>query len=362
MYEDKPKDKSRTNISEKDRVLAWQKDVAESTAIEAPHPTSRTPHPGSRRVEREPPRVIVNQIITTPAVFVTRARPESTPKEEISTKAVIGTVLGATAGAVIAYGTYVSSPSFVIRAGSCVWSLSSAMCFMLHVNPLKKDSDCGTCDLAMTKSQTEDSHAKQPTRVGQKILEAPVTYELVQREDENYVREQSRANSQPNHHAIVAPPLPRSHVDGLTPVSNQSHPSTRMVIRNHVEGVTSPQYVTKISIADHGKSRASLATLHDKTTRQSDFKPITDTRSAKDVPLPCSPVTSLAKEGREDSKAGKSSVLPKESVSQFSTRRSEESKRSKHSSSHYSGSGKDHEDWGHRSRTSRKRKEQRRII
>ena len=104
MSGDQPIEKDESRTSDKDRVLAWTKDVAASTAIEAPKPTSQAPHPEARRVEQEPARVVVNQIVTTPAVVVTRVKPES-PKDDISTKAVIGTILGATAGAVVAYGT-----------------------------------------------------------------------------------------------------------------------------------------------------------------------------------------------------------------------------------------------------------------
>ncbi len=106
MYEDKAKKEGGTHISEKDRVLAWTKDVAESTAEEAPYLMSQTRTSEARHVETKPPQVIVNQIVTTPAVIVTRTRPHPAPRDEISTKAVIGTVLGATAGAVVAYGTY----------------------------------------------------------------------------------------------------------------------------------------------------------------------------------------------------------------------------------------------------------------
>lgn len=108
MYRDNPNEKDETYVSENDRVLAWTKDVAKSTAIETPPRTFQAPQPELRYVEQEPPRVTVNQIVTIPPVFVTRTRPESRPKDEISTRAVIGTVLGATAGAVVAYGT--SSP------------------------------------------------------------------------------------------------------------------------------------------------------------------------------------------------------------------------------------------------------------
>ena len=112
MYGDKPNEKHGTYASENDRVLAWTKDVAKSTAIEAPHSMSQAATTEAHYVEREPPRVIVNQIVTTPAVVVTR---ESRPKDEISTKAVIGTLLGATAGAVVAYGTSLPNPCPLLR-------------------------------------------------------------------------------------------------------------------------------------------------------------------------------------------------------------------------------------------------------
>ena len=123
MSEGQPYERDETNTTEKDRILAWSKDVADSTAEEARKPRAQSPHSKPRRleqepaveqpvqvVEQEPPRVIVNQIVRTPAVVVTRIRSEPIPKEEISTKAVIGTVLGATAGAVVAYGTCSRSP------------------------------------------------------------------------------------------------------------------------------------------------------------------------------------------------------------------------------------------------------------
>ena len=113
MHRDKPNEKDETHVSEKDRVLAWTKDVAKKTAIEAPPRMSQVPQPEVHYVEQEPPRVTVNQIVMIPPVIVTRTRPEPRPKDEISTRAVIGTVLGATAGAVVAYGT--SSPKLCSR-------------------------------------------------------------------------------------------------------------------------------------------------------------------------------------------------------------------------------------------------------
>ena len=76
--------------SEESRVLDWQKDVARSTATRArPDPPSTT-------------QIIINNI-TTPDVVVSRPAPQSKQETEISTRAIIGTILGASAGAAVAY-------------------------------------------------------------------------------------------------------------------------------------------------------------------------------------------------------------------------------------------------------------------
>ena len=206
----------------------------------------------------------------------------------------------------------------------------------------------------MTKSQTENTYVEQPKRVTQRIVEAPVTYELIQRDTESHVREDSRANSKLIRQAVETLPLLRPHGDNLLLPSEHPHYSSHSVTRSPAEVVTCPPYVNKISVADSEKSRDSHTSLHDKTARQSDFISITEVKSPKDVPLPRSRVTSLATERREDSQAGKSSVSPKESVSQVSTRRSGRSSEKMHYSSHDLGSGEDHEHRDHESRTSRK--------
>lgn len=80
--------KSKT---EEKRVLNWQKEVAKSNASRAPSDQPST----NRR--------IVNHI-TTPTFTVSRATPQPHhPEGEISTRGIIGTILGAGAGAVVAY-------------------------------------------------------------------------------------------------------------------------------------------------------------------------------------------------------------------------------------------------------------------
>ncbi len=229
-----------------------------------------------------------------------------------------------------------------------------AIYFRLH-GPLEiGHTDWEMCNAAMTKSQTEKSHVEQPERISHKTIEAPISYELVQRDNKSHVRDYPRASSKSSHYAIATQPLPHSQIDNMIPQSEYSHHPSRSVTRSHIEGLANPPYVTKISIASSENSRPSHTSFHERTARQSDLIPITEAKSARDVPLPESRVTSLATEEREGSRADKSTVSPKESVSQAGTRRSGRSRRSNRHSTHSGGTGKDHESEGHRSRESRK--------
>ena len=206
----------------------------------------------------------------------------------------------------------------------------------------------------MTKSQPEAPLVEQQKKVTYRTIEAPVTYELVQPDNDSHVREYSRANIKSSHHAVAAPPLPHSYIENLIPRSEHSHHSSRSVTRSHVDSVTSPPNVTKISELDSEILRDSHASSYGKTARQSDYIPITEVRSAKDVPLPHSRVTGLVTEETQERRAGKSSLSPKESVSQVSTRRSGESVRSKHYGRRSFRGWKDHEHGDHMFRTSKK--------
>ena len=198
----------------------------------------------------------------------------------------------------------------------------------------------------MTKS-TETPLVEQQKRVAYRAMEAPVTYELVQSDTDSHVRKSSRAKETFSRNAIATPPPSRPY---LIPRSEHPHHPSSSITRSHVEGVTSPQNLTKISAADSGNARTLLESCH--AAGRSDFISSTEVKSAKDISLPHSRVTSLATEQREKSKAGKSSSSPKESVSQTSTRRSGDSGGSKKFGGHTTqGSGIYRE---HRSRTSKK--------
>lgn len=206
----------------------------------------------------------------------------------------------------------------------------------------------------MTKGQTEAPLVEQHKRTAYRTIEPPVTYELVPSDTHGHVHESSRAKERLSRHAIAAPPPSRLYVDDLFSPSEHSHHPSRPITRSHAEGVTSPPNLTNISAADSGNARSSLESCHAKTARRSDFTSSTEARSAKDVPVPHSRVTSLATEKSENSKARKSSLFPRESISQVSTRRSGQSGGSKYSGGHSLGSGIHREQRDHSSRTSKR--------
>ena len=226
----------------------------------------------------------------------------------------------------------------------------------LHDITSIEDTDRLLRESAMVKGQNEKLPVvvEQPKRVSHRIIETPVTYEIVRQHNENDVRDHSRVNSKPSHHAIASQLLLPPHIDEVTSLSERSHRSYRLVDQSHVETVANPSNITKVSAAEFRESRVSHAPSREKIAGQSDVITITEARSAKDVPLPESRVTSLVTEGRVIDKADKCSVSPNESVSQASTRRSGRRDRSYYISNQDGGSRKDQDHGGHRSRTSRK--------
>lgn len=283
------------NDQEDQRVLAWQRDVAKSTASEASR-LEVQPTP----VERIPTQIIVNQIVQ-PAVVVTRTRTEEPkPTDEISTRAIVGTILGATAGAVVAY--------------------------------------------AMTKG---DSESHQQSHIQRKItyrtIEAPAAQDLV-RQDVF-----ARNSSLPNSNSVVrTTPIdssPRSRVNTLPPSSEHSRRSSPTVVRSADAGpVIQTNNGTRISVVEPQGSRASHTSSSSKTVRKADLSPqpptVITVKSAKDIPLPASMVSTREK---EELKIDDRSVHPHDSVSQVSSRRDG---KSKHHAGSKAGSDRDH---GHKS-------------
>ena len=276
------------NDQEDQRVLAWQRDVAKSTASGASRlEVQSTP------AERIPTQIIVNQIVQ-PAVVVTRTRiEEPKPTEEISTRAIVGTILGATAGAVVAY--------------------------------------------AMTKGDSEShQHPQIQRKITYRTIEAPVAQDLVR---------QDVLASNAVIRTIPIDSSPRSRVNTLPPSSEHSRRSSPTVVRSADAGpVIQTNNGTRISVVEPQGSRVSHTSSSSKTVRKADLSPqpptVITVKSAKDIPLPASMVSTRE---REELKIDDRSVHPHDSVSQVSSRRDG---KSRHHGGSKAGSDRDH---GHKS-------------
>jgi hypothetical protein len=296
----------RTDIPESRRCLAWQRDVADSMTLGASKPAVQ-----AIPAEAPPPRIIINQTVNTPGVVVARVRTEEQkPSDEINTRAIVGTILGATAGAVVAY--------------------------------------------AMSKGDSESHQQPQSqSKITYRTIEAPpardvVRVETIARSSDHgtYANRGSLANSRPASRALPIESVPRTYVENLVDPSEQSRRSYHTVVRRDDAGpVVQTNGGTRISIGQPQGSRGSHASSN-RTIRQAEMMPLppsvmTQAKSARDIPLPSSHATSLASKVKEDSRLDvESSVHPRDSISQVSTRRSGKPK-IQHSASR-SGSEKGH--------------------
>jgi len=311
--------------SEDEKIREWQKDVVRSiaddssTAPTAPrdHPPARSSPPPAYSNPSQHRPMVVNQIVTNPPVVVTRLRaPEPKPSDEISAKAMIGTLVGATAGAFIAY--------------------------------------------AMVKG---DSENKQPAKIHERItyrmIEAPVEYDISQPRSITRIpiedaRSQHGSFANGNSGVRTIGPSP-TRAETLVPASEHSRHSKHSG-GGDLRSYKAPSRGGPIIMIDNEQANErSRASSGRKTVKQQDLTrsppsaPITEVRTAKEIPLPArsqasryskassatikDPTRGPPMEPRESLLP---SVAPNDSISQVSTRISRNSGRSKpHRSSHH---------------------------
>ena len=306
--------------SEDQKIREWQKDVVRSIA--ADDVTTTCDPPQTRAYVRParpipPPRnpVVVNQIVTNPPVVVTRVKaPEPKPSDEISTKAIIGTVVGATAGAFIAY--------------------------------------------AMVKGDSENHRAPRiQERITYRTIEAPIDRPITR-----IPIQDSRSLHDPfisgNSGVRTIGPPPARAETLISKSEHSQHPSHSDVRSKIASSRDGP-----IVMIDNEQGSCSPASSGRKTVRQKESfhlppsAPITEVRTARDVPLPARSQASRYSRASSatirDPKAPPiesrnetrplSSVAPNDSISQVSTKMSRHSGggRSKHHhSSHHGGRSK----------------------
>lgn len=275
-------------------ITKWQSDVARTAECNASHASSR-----------QGPKIIINNITTTPAVDVHRIKHETNGDGEISTRAIIGTILGASAGAAVAF--------------------------------------------AMAKSESDKHREAQPQQTTYRAIEAlpqrftEVIYkaanstppssgpiELIDREAEH---SKSRHSGPPSLVKIVA--------STNRPDASIAKAGTASQDGRTVAG-------TKILAGDPERIPSSSKVSHATTVKKAEsIKPQSSARSksmksAKDYPLPPSRVSTDLTPTRNKERPFNDlgTVVPDDSISQVSTKRSSDHhSKSSHRHHHHSRSG-----------------------
>lgn len=278
--------------SEDERVRAWQKEVAANTA-EQTAPAAQ----GSTFFVKN---------VTTPAMFMARVPSESKHANETSTKAIIGTIPGASAGPVVSY--------------------------------------------AMVKGKNESTRPPELRRVAYRTIQT-----TGQRSTDTAVVLQPHRtvarDFQPQSRAVreVVRPRPRQEVSGprvntvLSPAHRNPMPQSSILrsappdARSHAGGgekVIARTRGTTILLGSYPHSLASHASPERKTLRFAEsarFPPSSETKSARGIALPqrLAP-TAVAREREKDEVT---TVLPGDSISQTSSNGPKN-----HGSKHHRGS------------------------
>lgn len=305
------------SIADDKGVLEWQKNVAKSAVGRGSEATKNTA------------RIIVNNV-TAPAMVVSRSTAQIKDDGDMSAKQLIGTLLGAAAGAAVAYAmtkgeaenlrspitqtiTYqtvdAAEPQ---RARSSVSS--------------RKSSRTATASQVSRKSLREIDYpqASMPAS-GHSVLSHHSSWP-------KYLEGPNAGSGQNLASTLIETFIPPSEVPRFPP---------RVIARSHTDSIV--QRSVAIQDADRASqhSKPSRASSSTKTVTLKDFAPIarsstgTEVRSAREVPLPTSRAGSTSSRTMEPAEAPDhglrselGSVAPSDSVSQAGSRRSKTSRRS----------------------------------
>lgn len=303
--------KSGIGDAENKSILNWQKDVAKSTASNSPLAKSASS------------RVIINNF-TVPTMV------ESKPKSDMSTKAFIGTLLGAAAGAAVAYAmTKAEDESHQTTAPRTISYQAIEPNFKANSSAISHPESCarsmGHPMQQPMLQQIEYPHHPPSSAVRSGVLDhAPLI--------EDY----------PASQAAAAPVQLGTLIDTFIPPSEVARYPPRSFARSHTDSIIQPTRSQVLSVVSRPPqpSRASSAarTIIPVNRPPSPRSVVTEVRLARDMPLPSSRAASIARDmGHGYSQSVLGSVAPSDSVSQAGSKKSNGSRRSKH---HSSTSGK----------------------
>lgn len=306
------------SIADDKRVLDWQKNVAKSTIGRGSESNKTTA------------RIIINNV-TAPTMAVSRSTAQIKDDGDMSAKQLIGTLLGAAAGAAVAYA---------MTKGEAENLRSPITQTITYQTVDAAESQRGQSSVSSRKS----SRPATASQVSRKTLreidypQAPMPTSghsvLSHHSSQPKYLEGPKAGSGQN--------LASTLIETFIPPSEVPRFPPHAVARSHTDSIIQRSTIASQDAdkaSQHSKrSRASSST---KTVTLKDFAPIarsstgTEMRLARDAPLPTSRVGSTASRNTEPAEAPDQglrselgSVAPSDSISQAGPRRSKTSRRS----------------------------------
>lgn len=303
--------KSTIANSEDPSVLNWQKDVAKSSAGSLIQSQMTSGRAASRNV-------------TLPTMIITQSTTEAKPKNEMSTKALIGTLLGAAAGAVVAYA---------MTKGEEETTDATVSRTVTYQNVEAPKSQVAKPMEISRRSyvQTEVSQVRPAVFQQIEYPSYPTTVAGVSNKSHHI----AASELAPMLRTIAAAPNLGTLIDTFIPPSEVSRHPPQPIVRSHTDSIIQPSGNRgSSSISRPSKlSRASSAaiTITPANFPQSQRSVVTEVKVAREVPLPYSRETSVlgGEEPRIEIESVLGSVAPSDSVSQAGSRKSKSSRRSK---------------------------------
>ena len=322
---------------ENDRVRSWQKEVARSTVSQ------------ESQAERMKPRIVISNV-ARPTVTVAQNSSQTRPSHEMSSKALVGTLLGAAVGAAFAYAMTKSEESSKGLQTTTYQMIDSA-----HPSIAPSATGSRQAYPASAVSRNSQTARKQlgyveptPSQVGQSVAPSKTS-----------------SPSEPVAPlAIAAQAYASTLIDTFVPPSEVSPYCRLSISRSQSDGLVQSQARSKAPSQVSRQSKLSRASSAEKTVTQIDFSPskrssvVTEFKNALEIPLPQSKATSVASRQESDLRrivldpnkddaavSVLGSVAPSDSISQAGSKRS---RSSRHSSRHHSRGKEDKSESGSR--------------
>ncbi|KAL8668219.1 MAG: hypothetical protein Q9202_000197 [Teloschistes flavicans] len=304
-------------------VLSWQKDVAGSTVSQSP------------QLNRSSAPVLVTNI-TKPTIMVSNPSNQTIGRSEMSSKSLIGTLLGAAAGAAVAYAMTKGDEGGSQVLGNLAYQAVEA-----------------ARSTGSQQSNPQSTTSYVPKRELQGLGYPRSQLSVVNRSETS----QSTAlpGGSTNRLTITAPPPPQAStlIETFIPPSEVPRYRRRSISRSQTDGALPSSKNSRVSSHATSQSKPSRASSAAMTGTQADKIPsgrssvVTEVRQPREVPLPSSKATSIVTRSESDLRRRVldperhddigtviDSVAPSDSISQADSKRSRASKRSNRHSSH----------------------------